>query len=607
MDVLPAPSAVPNNTTTSAYRGPKFDNQTFVLHTDIFILAIFALFSLFTIPRLLARYSNRSEWALGHILRAVPSTGAGDRWKRNFPVSVIPDEVYNTTMETGSEDSHTLYSHTHLVSDEKVHVVPKPVPQSWSQRLHLASAALGRPFAPGYTLGRIIVLLGYLGVFLYACYYKSNPFTDYVRTGYVAMAQFPIVVALATKNNVIGSFLAVGYEKLNYLHRFGGRLVAIAASIHVIGYFYKWSLAGTFQEHIQKPMFLNGFLSLMGLNLLVFFSTAFWRQRCYNVFMFSHIAGMIMFPLGLCLHTPDAIPWVVGAAAIYGVDHVLRIIKSRISEVTLRPMPDLGIVRVEVPHVNAGWRAGQHVRLRVLSSGMGPLGWAEVHPFTIASVGGDGMVLMCKKAGSWTSKLYDMATGSASPEKGGVIGAKAKVIIEGPYGGIGHTMMDKYSGALFVCGGSGITFGLAAMQELIQKDIAGRSCVKALELVWCVQNPGSVMSMLPTFASLTQQAPFTEVRVSVYYTRSSVSDPNKLYGYLPPNITLTPGRPRIDTILDNMVDRTCSAVERTSGFFVGACGPVSLGEQVRSAVGRVDSGRRKAVGGVELCEEVFGW
>lgn len=361
-------------------------------------------------------------------------------------------------------------------------------------------------------------------------------------------------------------------------------------------------------EKMREPMYIYKMMSLVGLDLLVFFSTTWWRQRCYNVFLFSHIVGFILFPVGLYYHTPDSAPWIVAAVLIYGIDHFLRMIKSRISTVTLRPMPDLGTTRVEIPHLNAGWRAGQHVRIRVLSSAMGIFGWSEVHPFTIASVGGDGMVLMVKKAGGWTGKLYDMASGGVSLEKGGSMGRKANVIIEGPYGGIGHTMMDTFSGALFVAGGSGITFALASIQELIQKDVAGRSNVKVIELVWCVQNAGSMMTMLPTFSSLIQQAPYTNVRISVYYTRSSMgTDPNKLYGYLPPNIVLTPGRPRIPAVLDNLIDHTTTTVSKPSGFLVGVCGPVSLGEQVRSAVGKISSGRREAVGGVELCEEIFGW
>lgn len=104
--------------------------------------------------------------------------------------------------------------------------------------------------------------------------------------------------------------------------------------------------------------------------------------------------------------------------------------------------------------------------------------------------------------------------------------------------------------------------------------------------------------------ALVQQAPFTEVRISVYYTRASmISDPYKVYGHLPPNITLTPGRPRIPVILNGVVDSTCSAAHRPNGFVVGVCGPVGLGEQVRKAVGQLDNSRRHAVGGIELCEE----
>ena len=147
------------------------------------------------------------------------------------------------------------------------------------------------------------------------------------------------------------------------------------------------------------------------------------------------------------------------------------------------------MTRIEVPHLNAGWRPGQHVRLRVLSTGLGVLGWAEVHPFTIASVSGDGLTLMVKKAGDWTNKLYDMAAKSDAIYSGDVVNEmQAKVWIEGPYGGVGNTMMDSYSGAVFVVGGSGITFALSAITDLVQKDVRGSSRLKVIHLIWCVQD-----------------------------------------------------------------------------------------------------------------------
>jgi predicted ferric reductase len=69
---------------------------------------------------------------------------------------------------------------------------------------------------------------------------------------------------------------------------------------------------------------------------------------------------------------------------------------------------------------------------------MGWFGWAEVHPFTIASApesGPEGMVLMCKSAGGWTRNLYEIAKMGGNKE-GGIGGNEVRVVIEGPYGSV---------------------------------------------------------------------------------------------------------------------------------------------------------------------------
>jgi len=252
---------------------------------------------------------------------------------------------------------------------------------------------------------------------------------------------------------------------------------------------YLWTVEGIFVQKFQTTRVSFGFLSLAALDILLLFSTTFWRNRFYNIFLFSHTMGIIFFPIGLVFHMPPTLPWVLTAAGIYGLDYLIRLFKTRIANATLRPIPELGMTRIEVPHLNAGWRPGQHVRLRVLSTGLGVLGWAEVHPFTIASVSGDGLTLMVKKAGDWTNKLYDMAAKSDAIYSGDVVNEmQAKVWIEGPYGGVGNTMMDSYSGAVFVVGGSGITFALSAITDLVQKDVRGSSRLKVIHLIWCVQD-----------------------------------------------------------------------------------------------------------------------
>jgi len=71
---------------------------------------------------------------------------------------------------------------------------------------------------------------------------------------------------------------------------------------------------------------------------------------------------------------------------------------------------------------------------------MGWFGWTENHPFTIASVSKteEGLVLMVKKTGKWTSRLYDLAIASGYGENGKGTGGNVKVMIEGPYGMFHH-------------------------------------------------------------------------------------------------------------------------------------------------------------------------
>jgi hypothetical protein len=55
-------------------------------------------------------------------------------------------------------------------------------------------------------------------------------------------------------------------------------------------------------------------------------------------------------------------------------------------------------------------------------------------------------------------------------------------------GGIGDTTVPNYTGAMFVVGGSGVTFALSAVQDLV---LAGdRSRTKVIEVVWSIVDPG---------------------------------------------------------------------------------------------------------------------
>ena len=57
-------------------------------------------------------------------------------------------------------------------------------------------------------------------------------------------------------------------------------------------------------------------------------------------------------------------------------------------------------------------------------------------------------------------------------------------------GGPGHAIVNSFSGAMLVAGGSGITYALSTVQELITKSAESASRARVVELVWCITDPG---------------------------------------------------------------------------------------------------------------------
>ncbi|KIK96605.1 hypothetical protein PAXRUDRAFT_72202, partial [Paxillus rubicundulus Ve08.2h10] len=603
---------------------PTVSDKTLVYHLDILIFGIILLFALFNAPRAVARFANRSELFQGHLLRSV----ALKRNPRNPRMNLNTNSIYlnsdpqNTVLNVdgGSTDSFTAYETLQYIPSRPVPQYSEkglpPLPlnasaltaltkQPWhlpmlSSFIHPVHAFLSHRVYEAYSLAQVLVMVAYTAVIFYVGFYKSNPFTDPVRAGWVTVSQVPFLYAFATKNNLIGMLLGVGYEKLNYLHRLIGRLMVIGANVHAIGYIYKWSLAGSISKMLAEPYVRWGFVALVSLDLLGFFSTQFVRSKSYNLFFATHAVGLFVTLFSLCYHRPSCIPYVIAACVFYGLDHLVRAFKTRIATATLRPIPELGLTRVEIPLINTGWRAGQHVRLRVLSTAMGLWGMTEVHPFTIASVTNteEGLVLLCKKAGRWTSRMYEMAGTAAYGEQGREVGRSVKVMVEGPYGGVGNTVVSSYSGAMLVCGGSGVTFALSAVQDLVKSGHA--SNVKAIEVIWTIPDPASLTPMIPLFSSLISQSSAAQLRVSVFYTRAVSDSFDGLY--LPPGITLAPGRPKLGKLLEGLVTSTITN-GGASGVFVGVCGPVMLAGNVANIVRTFDPNLKNAVGGVEVHEE----
>ena len=210
---------------------------------------------LFALPRAVARLSRATEWKRGLFLygptKSAPGSGSGTTSERKEEA-----EARGTTGSYGGGQSSnaTLRLISSGIRPEGT-PPPKRMP-SWSARCPGIAWVLGTRVIPGYSVGRVSLLLAWLGVMLYAGLHDSNPFSDPGRAGIVVVGQLPLVFVLGTKNNVVGTLIGQGYERvgalfrsvavacvtrapsliqLNYFHRFVGRFLVLAINVHAIG------------------------------------------------------------------------------------------------------------------------------------------------------------------------------------------------------------------------------------------------------------------------------------------------------------------------------------------------------------------------------------
>ncbi len=198
---LPAPSNLPD--------------ASLVFCVCLFLIGIIVVFMVIRIPRLLALSGISLEWIDGFILHYVPAYRVPHRRRHTSPPP--GNKFFAGSLDDIIFQRNSYASDRTLLLEEQVRDTRKHYPP------HIPSLPkplrpLLKPFrmriSPGFSFGQLLLLAAYLGILLYATIYNSNIFLDQSRTGWIAVSQYPFVYAFAQKNNFIGVFLGVGYEKV---------------------------------------------------------------------------------------------------------------------------------------------------------------------------------------------------------------------------------------------------------------------------------------------------------------------------------------------------------------------------------------------------------
>ncbi|KAG8985734.1 hypothetical protein FRB90_004485 [Tulasnella sp. 427] len=500
-------------------------------------------------------------------------------------------------------------------------------------------------------VGQIIVLAAYLVTLLVCVIYQAPLKSNSNRAGFLSLAQFPFVFIYAAKSSPLTLLLGRGYEKLNFLHRWAGRALFLTATIHGslwISFYIRNNQASILLTEDKER---RGEATYALLCLIVLGSLKPVRRFAYNYFYAFHTLATTAFFISICYHTPYAVPWVVPPVAFYTFDFLVRLIRMRFKDAYLEA-PDNLITLIHIPDVSGGWIAGQHVRIRIFFDGR----VFEQHPLSILNApptvstfanypstsekvelerNGPGMMLAARNCGDWSNALNRLARSDLPEDKGSAIallpvhgtgedgheefheletteGRRVGVMIDGPFGGPSIDFAQSEN-VLLISGGSGATFTLGILDDLVGRVVLDRRLGKAsrtirtrkIHFVWCIKSYGSILWFMRQFQAVAKVAsdPSLDLEVHFRFFVTCFCDPDAL----PPlrNSEVTQTKPVISDVLKEFVGDVVASDASRGGLAVGASGPERLTSEARNAVANIGPIMASRLGGVELHTEAY--
>ena len=395
----------------------------------------------------------------------------------------------------------------------------------------------------------MLLVLAELVLVLVLCFYKLDPSDQWqwedvgYRTGFIAAAQLPLVILLAGKNNIVGWLTGVGYEKLNWLHRWVARILFLNVTIHMGFWFTDWARYDYIKVKLATDVITQrGFSAWCILLWIVLSSMAPIRRWNYEFFFIQHIVTYIGFLAAVYLHLPAEVKvyvWIpIGLVVFDRSVRTLYVMYNNLSlfhpnarrngflacKATFQPLGSKA-TRITINNPPIHWKAGQHLFLACHS--ISPL---QSHPFTIASLPRDGrMEFLIKHRKGTTKRFFAHAeTHQNLPLSMTDVSTSSKVfaLIDGPYGHMRH--LRQFDSLLLLAGGSGSTFTMPLMRDIVARYASympGDVVTKYVRFIWVIKSreqyrwfADQLAAVAEDVARLRKDRNDVTVEMSVYIT-----------------------------------------------------------------------------------------
>lgn len=326
-----------------------------------------------------------------------------------------------------------------------------------------------------------------------------------LRSGYLCVAQLPLLIALSTKKNIIAMLTCTSHERIIVFHRLVALAMLVTATLHM-GYFLReWLYYDVWKSQWQEmgiSMLQWGFAAWGIMIFILVTSLPPIRARFYELWICVHIMSMIALIAMVYMHLdPPYKGWIYATIAIWGSDRVWRFASRVYLNIDLRRGSHQAqaiveamtgnVTKVTVKNFSLRRFSGQYAYLSLYSLGM------NSHPFTIVSLpDSPNLVFMMKAKNGLTHLLHKKASSQLPPFIGSYMCS-----IEGPYGG-SHTALQAFDTVILIAGGIGATFMISLLNNIVRNP----GCCRRARVIWAVKSASDLTWFSEELALCTRLA-----------------------------------------------------------------------------------------------------
>lgn len=356
----------------------------------------------------------------------------------------------------------------------------------------------------GFVALAFVALFSFLPQPLYwvSIRYGSPPLA--IRSGMIAVAMTPWIIATAMKANILTLVTGIAPDRLNVFHRWAAYLCLLMSLVHMIPFFIQpvWEDGGmTVFSKLFPPgsgiIYGSGIAAFVPLCFLCVHSLPVLRRHLYELFSIVHAPVGYIYIGVLFWHSKNFLmswSYLYASIAILVICNIWRLTKLNWTkpwryaflvgdEAAIQIMTE-NCVKVTIP-TQMRWAPGQYVYLR-----MPGISLLENHPFTITSMCSEDFpseygeqyrdcVLVFRPYAGFTKKVLETAI-----EKGPFHTYRA--FLDGPYGGMRRDLA-AFDTCILIAGGSGITSLMSQLLNLIKRMRDGKAITKKIVVVWSLK------------------------------------------------------------------------------------------------------------------------